>query len=87
MIDIHSTSDAATGRKFATDITDKRGYAARWSFSTRYIDHLLCQGMPHLKIGWRRVRIDIAEADLWMKERFGTQRRGVARRTGTAVGE
>jgi len=71
--------DAVTGNKLATEITDKRGYAARWGFSTRHIDNLLSQGCPHLKIGQRRVRILIPEADAWMKERFGTQRRGPVR--------
>jgi hypothetical protein len=82
------TPDAATGNlKLATDITDKRGYAEHWSFSTRHIDNLIAQGLPHLKIGKRRVRIVIPEADAWMKERFGTQRRGVALRTATPLAE
>jgi|GEM_PF-1188440 len=57
-------------------VTDKRGYAARWHFSVRHIDNLLAQGMPHLKCGPRRVRLVTAEADAWMKERFGTRRLG-----------
>lgn len=59
-----------------TEITDKRGYAARWRFSTRHIDNLLAQGMPHFAVGKRRVRINVAEADAWMKERFGQRRLG-----------
>jgi hypothetical protein len=62
----------------AAEITDKRGYARRWQGSPRWIDGLLAQGLPHLKIGARRVRIFIPEADLWMKTQFGTQRRGNA---------
>ena len=65
-------------------ITDKRGFAARWSFSVRHIDNLLAQGMPHLAIGKRRVRIVIAEGDAWMREQFGTRRR---RGAGTAATE
>jgi len=42
----------------------------------RHIDNLLAQGMPHLKCGPRRVRLVTAEADAWMKERFGTRRLG-----------
>jgi len=57
-------------------ITDKRGYAARWRFSVRHMDNLLAQGLPHLKIGLRRVRIIVAEADRWMVERFATRRLG-----------
>jgi len=60
----------------ATPITDKRGYGARWLFSARHIDNLLAQGLPHCKMGRRRVRIVVAEADAWMRERFGTRRRG-----------
>ena len=74
-------TDTTTGSKLAADITDKRGYAQRWLFSRRQIDNFLSQGMPHCKIGERRVRIVIAEADAWMRERFGTRRRGPAQRT------
>ena len=59
-------------------VSDKRGYGARWSFSVRMIDNLIAHGLPHLKIGRRRVRIVIAEADEWMRERYGTRRRGPA---------
>jgi hypothetical protein len=66
-----------TDNKLATEfVTDKRGYAARWHFSVRHTDSLLAQGLPHLKIGCRRVRIIVAEADRWMVERFGTRRLG-----------
>jgi hypothetical protein len=76
------TPKAATGNpKLATDITDKRGFAARWGFSTRHIDNLLSQGCPHLKIGKRRVRIVIPEADAWMIEQFGTRLRRRATET------
>ncbi len=73
-------SDTATGNKLAApEITDKRGFAARWHFSVRHVDSLLAQGMPHLKCGRRRVRLVTAEADAWMKERFGTRRIGPAK--------
>lgn len=62
----------------AEEITDKRGFAERWQFSIRHVDNLLAQGLPHLKIGKRRVRIILAEADAWMKERFGCRRLGKA---------
>jgi hypothetical protein len=71
--------EAATGdEKLATEITDKKGYARRWQGSPRWIDGLLAQGLPHLKIGARRVRICIPEADAWMREQFHTQRIGKA---------
>jgi hypothetical protein len=68
--------ETTTGEKLA-EITDKKGYAARWHASTRWVDSLLARGLPHLKIGQRRVRIVIAEADAWMREQFGTQRRAL----------
>jgi hypothetical protein len=71
---------AATGGAptMTTNITDKRGYAQRWQFSPRHVDNLLARGLPHLKIGKRRVRILIDEADSWMRQTYGTQRRGPA---------
>jgi hypothetical protein len=72
-----NTPESASGTsKIAEPITDKRGFAARWGFSIRHVDNLLAQGMPHLKIGKRRVRIILLEADAWMKERFGCRRIG-----------
>jgi hypothetical protein len=69
--------DPAPGQlKIADEITDKRGFAERWKFSVRHIDNLLSQGMPHCRIGKRRVRIVVAEADRWMLERFGVRRLG-----------
>jgi hypothetical protein len=63
----------------AAEIADKKGYGARWSFSVRTVDNLLAQGLPHLKIGQRRVRILVSEADAWMHQRFGQQRIGRAK--------
>ena len=51
------------------------------AFLARTIDNLLTPGLPHVKYGKRRVRICIAEADEWMRQKFGTQRRGPARTT------
>lgn len=68
--------DTATGQpKLAGEIADKRGYAAHWMFSVRHVDNLIASGLPHLKIGKRRVRIVVAEADAWMRARYSTQRR------------
>lgn len=64
---------ATTGT--TSDITDKRGYAARWHFSVRTIDNMIAKGLPHLAVGSRRVRILIPEADAWMRQEFGQQRR------------
>ena len=62
---------AATGT--ADNITDKRGYAARWGISIRKCDQLLAKGLPHLKLSPRQLRININEADAWMHKQFHTQ--------------
>ena len=59
-------------------ICDKRAYAARWQSSVRSVDNWLSQGCPHLKIGSRRVRINVVEADQWMRDKFSVQRRKVS---------
>jgi hypothetical protein len=59
----------------AKGITDKKGFGEHWKFSARHIDNLIALGLPHLKIGKRRVRIVVEEADQWMREKFSTQRR------------
>jgi hypothetical protein len=75
-------SETAAGEsKPAGEITDKKGFAVRWGFSIRMVDNFLAAGLPHLKIGKRRVRILIDEADAWMKERFGTRRMGMSNTT------
>ena len=66
------TPDTATGNPKA--VTDKKGYGQRWLFSARHVDNLIAAGLPHLKVGKRRVRIVIAHADTWMIEKYGTQR-------------
>jgi hypothetical protein len=61
------------------DIIDKHGYAERWGFSKRTIDNFISRGMPHLKIGTRRVRIIIPEADAWVHENFGASKQNPAK--------
>ena len=63
----------------AAPVTDKKGFGARYVVSSRKVDNLLADGLPHLKIGSRRVRIVIEEADKWMREKYGTQRRRAAK--------
>jgi hypothetical protein len=75
---------AATSNNPAAPVTDKKGFAARWLFSPRHIDNLLAQGLPHLAVGKRRVRIIISDGDAWMRERFSTRRIGPARTAPTA---
>lgn len=76
MISLNPTPQPAGGiDKPAATITDKRGYGARWQSSVRTVDNWIARGLPHLKIGARRVRIDIEEADAWMRSQFSVQRR------------
>lgn len=82
---IDTAPDNATGILLASPYTDKKGYGKRWQFSTRKCDDLIAQGMPHLKIGARRVRICIAEADAWMQSQFRTQRRAPAKGSGPTM--
>jgi len=74
-IEVLETASSQT-KVVADNIVDKRAFAARWKFSLRQVDNFLAQGMPHLKIGKRRVRIIVDEADSWMKEKFGIRRNG-----------
>ena len=74
----HLTPEVATGQSSLaapSPFTTKKRFGDRWEVSDRMIDKLLAKGMPHLKIGSRRVRICIAEADQWMNEQFRTVRR------------
>jgi len=43
--------------------------------SIRWVDLQLARGMPHLKLGARRVRFDLGEVRSWLKQQYGTQRR------------
>lgn len=74
-----STPEVAAGPTKSADILDKRSYGQRWGFSIRKVDSLIADGLPHLKVGARRVRIFANEADSWMRQQFGVQRRGAAR--------
>ena len=80
---VNYAETATDTTKLAGDITDKKGFGQRWGFSTRHVDNLIAIGLPHLKIGKRRVRIFIHEGDAWMRQKFSTQRRGPARTSST----
>lgn len=49
--------------------------------SVRWVDGQLSIGMPHLKIGNRRVRFDLEEVAAWLKERYGRRRFGAGTST------
>jgi hypothetical protein len=71
----HVADTVAANTTTAQVVTDKRGFADRWAFSPRTIDNLIRLGLPHCKVGQRRVRIIISEADQWMISQYGVQRR------------
>ncbi len=45
-----------------------------YSLSTRTIEHFLADGMPHLAIGHRTVRIEEGEARQWITGRYEKRR-------------
>ena len=74
--------DSATGNRLAETpaLGDKRDVGVlAGGLSTRWVDLQLQQGMPHLKLGKRRVRFDLNEVRQWLKDRYAQQRRGPAR--------
>ena len=59
------------------NLGDKRAVAAlAGNMSVRWVDGQLALGMPHLKLGPRRVRFDLGEVREWLKSSYGQQRRG-----------
>ncbi len=77
-------ADAATGvSNLADEIVDKKGFGQHWRHSVRSVDNWLEMGLPHFKIGKRRVRISVREADAWMRQRFGQERHGRVRKPAT----
>jgi len=61
---------------------DKRAVGAlAGGMSVRWVDGQLSKGMPHLKIGPRRVRFDLQEVANWLKERYGQRRFGTFKST------
>jgi excisionase family DNA binding protein len=55
---------------------DKNDVAAMLQLSKRTVDTLLSKGMPHLRIGARRVRFDMDEVQKWLKEKFYSTEKG-----------
>jgi excisionase family DNA binding protein len=74
--------DAATGDTKLTAVPrygSKRDVAAMLQVSVRTVDNLIAKnGCPHLKLGARRVRFDLAETRQWLADTFRTQRRAAA---------
>jgi hypothetical protein len=50
---------------------DKRSVATLAGMkTTRWVDDQLALGMPHLKLGPRRVRFDLVEVREWLKQKY-----------------
>jgi len=82
-IDNSFTPEAAPGSKLAASDTarlgDKTAVAdMAGGFSKRWVDSQIALGMPHLKLGPRRVRFDLAEVREWLREKYHVQRRAPA---------
>jgi hypothetical protein len=73
---------AATGNPLAATLAlgDKRDVGVlAGGMSNRWVEGQMALGMPHLKIGPRRARFDLAEVREWLRARYAVQRRGAAR--------
>ena len=75
--------DAGTGIKLAANENNPFGdklAVARLAggFSKRWVDLQMARGMPHMRIGRRRVRFDLAEVREWLREKYAVRRRGPA---------
>ncbi len=58
---------------------DKDALARHLGLSRRTIDNWLQRGMPHLKLGARRVRFDLREIEAWLHRECRTVRYGKSR--------
>ena len=79
MIKLNQSPQAAEGTLSGNEnnFVDKRAVGLlAGNMSLRWVDGELVKGMPHLKLGPRRVRFDLEEVREWLKEKYGQQRRG-----------
>lgn len=67
-----NTSETPTELKLG----DKFAVAEMLDLCPRSIDNLMAQGMPHLRIGKRRVRFDLPDVLAWAKRHYGVSRMG-----------
>lgn len=72
--------DADTGDKLSANrFGDKRAVASLAGMkSIRWVSDQMAAGMPYLALGARRTRFDLPEVAVWLKEKYGVQRRGKA---------
>jgi predicted DNA-binding transcriptional regulator AlpA len=55
---------------------NKRAVATLLCLSVRTVDNLMARGLPHMKIGSRRVRFDLTQVSEWAKREFSVRRLG-----------
>lgn len=68
MKDATLQNSEATGTQFAA--LDKVGFGQQFDVSKRTVDGWLADGLPHLKLSARCVRIPVAEASAWVRKNF-----------------
>lgn len=64
--------EAATAQFAALD---KVGFGQQFDVSKRTVDSWLADGLPHLKLSARCVRIPVADGAEWVRRKFLTNRR------------
>ncbi len=64
---------------FDVPTIDKNALASPLGLSRRAIDNWLQRGLPHLKLGARRVRFDLREIEAWLQRECRTVRYGKTR--------
>jgi excisionase family DNA binding protein len=60
----------------ASPYIDKAALAQRLGLSRRTIDNWMQRGLPHLKLGTRRVRFDLRDVEPWLQRQCHTVRYG-----------
>ena len=75
---IESTPEtgAGNGKSPAVQLLDKRALGTLLQLSTRSISNQMERGMPHLKIGQRRVRFEPEQVLTWLRSTYSCQRLG-----------
>lgn len=70
--------EATPGEALAANcFADKKAVAALAGLkSTRWVELQMAAGMPHLKLGPRRVRFDLPEVRAWLTEKYHQQHIG-----------
>jgi predicted DNA-binding transcriptional regulator AlpA len=77
------TDTAVDNAALPAALGNKRDVAAlAGGFSVRWVDDQMRRGMPHLKLGARRARFDLAEVREWLKERYHVQHTPTRTRSG-----